>query len=198
MFQDKKMIKWIIILPIIIFFFSSTIKIKQGMCSSSPCGDLNSSEMVSKNGYYDTFVKSNTNFYLAPTFLLLKYFFHEDNYKINRDEVGVFSSFDFDTIKDSDYGNLVKIRNYYFNVDNTSFVKEFFLIKFIIFLSFPIWILISFIFYKTYSLNKIIGVILLSIFFISFGFLKLIYIFDPFDNDGGNITFKHLIFMERK
>ncbi len=185
--NNKKALKWIISLSFVMFLFSNSVVIKRGMCSSSPCSDFNNSHRVARPGYDDTFMESYSLPFLAPSSFLLTKFLNEDVYEFYSNPINLTLDYKVDS-EGVAYGRYKTLR------DSNDFTRTFLFVKFIIFLSFPIWICISFLLYKIYSRNRKIGITIIVILFMVFGIMKLFISFDlfNFDHDGDNVTFRHL------
>jgi len=177
------------------FFMANTTIIKEGMCSSSPCSRFNGSHRVSYPGFNDAFVESYTNVYIAPSVLLLSNFLDSQTYDFSENPPSVFTKLTLDHKVDQQNA-CVDPDSEYMQIcdDPQSLSGIFFLIKFIVFLSFPLWIAISFGIYKLYSWNKKVGITFLIIVFMTLGFFKII-LYDPlnYDHDGKPETLKHII-----
>lgn len=190
-FSNKKAFSWVLILSFVMFLFSNSVIVKRGMCSSSPCSDFNGSHRVARPGYDDTFLESHSLFFLAPTSFLLTDFLNRDVYEFYSNPINLTLDYKVDSegIPYNKYGTLK---------DTNDFTRVFLFIKFIIFLSFPIWIIISFLLYKIYYYNNKVGIIVLIILFLLFGTFKIFMSYDmpDIDHDGHNVTFRH-IFLRR-
>ncbi len=190
---------WIIFVSLFMFFCANHTIIKQGMCSSSPCSTVNWSHRVDIPGYDDTFIETYSLPYLAPTYLFLTNFFNEDNYDFggtsdHRNAARLVFDYkpdpNYNIIPESYDPNSKKIIK-----DTSNFTGIFFLIKFIIFLSFPLWIITAYLLRKLYFYNKVIGVISISLLFLIIFIPKIYIMIDifMFDRDGHSVTFSHLL-----
>ncbi len=208
---DRKKQKWMVILILFMFFCVNSTSIKLWWCSDNGCyTKLDRSQ----EWYTDIFIESYTNVYLAPTALLLPKVFDNGDFIV--EDKNIWWGDIWELIDSKSLNNFSTEANnswplYYFwtnhkkepkqkvfriwsiiPTDSTNFTMIFLIIKLIISLSLPLWIIILYGLYQLFKFNRILWIVTWEIILMFLLFYKSITIFFLYVQANTNITLSHI------